>query len=708
MSEASRIRQKRSRRNKLIIVSIAGIIINIIGAKAVTELSLPIYLDSVGTVLASVLSGYIPGMIVGLFTNLIKGITDIESVYYALINVLIALVSGIFAEKGLLRKWWGYVLLVFSLSFIGGCLGSVLIWLVNELKGGTEGLFRDIIDVIPFDILDKLITVAVLIAVTAFLPKAALEKIRYTGWQQKPLSSADVKKAKEQAHSTRHSGLGLRAKILALLISACFLIGVVALAISTVLYRDYTIEEHKIIAQSVVNLASTVIDPSRINEFIERGREAPGYAAVESRFYHILESSTDIEYIYVYKMTEEGIVVVFDLDTPELKGDAPGTLKPYDESFRELVPDLLEGKEIPPVITNDTYGWLITVYKPMFDRNGNCSCYVAADISMGIIRKQAFIFFAKLFSIFLGFFTVIIVFGMWISEYNIVLPINTMSLSAGAFAYDSESSLEDNVENIKELDIRTGDEIEHMYQAFSKTTEDSLKYASDLKTKTETLSKTQNALIMVLADIVESRDQETGDHVRKTAAYTRIIMEKMRELGYYEEQLTDRFMYDVEHSAPLHDIGKIKVSDTILNKPGKLTDEEYEIMKTHTTAGAEIIEQAIQTVPDSQYLNEAKNLAEFHHEKWNGKGYPHGISGEDIPLSARIMAVADVFDALVSERCYKKAFTFEQAMDIIKKDAGSHFDPKVADAFIQSSDRVREIALHFSEHRPVRKEIGQI
>jgi response regulator RpfG family c-di-GMP phosphodiesterase len=174
-------------------------------------------------------------------------------------------------------------------------------------------------------------------------------------------------------------------------------------------------------------------------------------------------------------------------------------------------------------------------------------------------------------------------------------------------------------------------------------------------------------------------------------------MNKLREKGYYKEQLTEQFMYDVENSAPLHDIGKIKIPDRILNKNGKLDDDEYEIMKTHTIAGRDIIEQAMQTVPRSQYLHEAKNLAEFHHEKWNGKGYPHGLAGENIPLSARIMAVADVFDALVSERCYKKAFSFEVAMEIIQKDAGTHFDPKVAECFIEAADEVRAVAEYYSK-----------
>ena len=161
----------------------------------------------------------------------------------------------------------------------------------------------------------------------------------------------------------------------------------------------------------------------------------------------------------------------------------------------------------------------------------------------------------------------------------------------------------------------------------------------------------------------------------------------------YADRLTDAFMEDVVNSAPLHDIGKIHVPDAILNKPGKLTDEEFHRMQEHTTAGKEIIESTISSVSvEAGYLKEARNLAAYHHEKWNGKGYPCGLAGEEIPLSARIMAVADVFDALVSTRSYKKPFPFEKAMDIIREGAGSHFDPLVAQAFLNAEDEVRRIS----------------
>ncbi len=142
-----------------------------------------------------------------------------------------------------------------------------------------------------------------------------------------------------------------------------------------------------------------------------------------------------------------------------------------------------------------------------------------------------------------------------------------------------------------------------------------------------------------------------------------------------------------------HDIGKLLIPQEIIKKPGKLTDEEFEIMKSHTTAGKEIIESAMVLVGNNTgYLMEAKNLAAYHHEKWNGKGYPTGLAGEEIPLSARVMAVADVFDALVSVRSYKKPFSFEQACDIIRKDAGTHFDPNVANAFLEGKEEARKIA----------------
>ena len=197
----------------------------------------------------------------------------------------------------------------------------------------------------------------------------------------------------------------------------------------------------------------------------------------------------------------------------------------------------------------------------------------------------------------------------------------------------------------------------------------------------EQVSNMQSGLIKFMAEVVENRDDNTGGHIRRTAEYVESIAKELKKQGIYSDILTDRYMSDMIVAAPLHDIGKIHIPDAVLNKPGKLTEEEFEIMKTHTTAGEELLIRAKEELGESGYLNTALEMAAYHHEWWNGKGYPYGICGEEIPLCARIMAVADVFDALTSKRCYKSAMPLEKACAIIREESGTHFDPAVVEAF---------------------------
>ncbi len=202
----------------------------------------------------------------------------------------------------------------------------------------------------------------------------------------------------------------------------------------------------------------------------------------------------------------------------------------------------------------------------------------------------------------------------------------------------------------------------------------------------ERVSRMQSGMIRFMAEVVENRDDNTGGHIRRTAEYVESIAKELKRQGTYSDILTDRYMSDMVVAAPLHDIGKIHIPDAVLNKPGKLTEEEFEIMKTHTTAGEELLTHAKEELGESEYLNTAVEMAAYHHEWWNGKGYPYGISGEKIPLCARIMAVADVFDALTSKRCYKNAMPLEKAYAIIREESGTHFDPAVVEAFFSATD----------------------
>lgn len=199
----------------------------------------------------------------------------------------------------------------------------------------------------------------------------------------------------------------------------------------------------------------------------------------------------------------------------------------------------------------------------------------------------------------------------------------------------------------------------------------------------ERVSAMQSGMITLMAEIVENRDDNTGGHIKRTAKYVELIAEELKRRGAYPDILTDAYVRDMIVAAPLHDIGKIHIPDNILNKPGRLTEEEFAVMKTHTTAGRELLVQAVTELGEFSYLHMAIEMAQSHHEWWNGKGYPEGISGEEIPLCARIMAVADVFDALTSKRCYKNEMPVEKAYAIIREESGTHFDPVVAEAFLE-------------------------
>jgi putative two-component system response regulator len=201
-----------------------------------------------------------------------------------------------------------------------------------------------------------------------------------------------------------------------------------------------------------------------------------------------------------------------------------------------------------------------------------------------------------------------------------------------------------------------------------------------------------------MASLAETRDNETGNHIRRTQFYVRALAERLRGHPRFASYLSETQIEILFKSAPLHDIGKIGIPDRILLKPGRFEPEEFEIMKTHTTLGRVAIEQAEQRLGMKvDYLSCAKEIAYGHQEKWDGSGYPEGLSGDAIPIAARLMAVADVYDALISRRIYKAPMPHEQAVAIIAEGRARHFDPDIVDAFIDIADEFRAIAERFAD-----------
>ena len=212
--------------------------------------------------------------------------------------------------------------------------------------------------------------------------------------------------------------------------------------------------------------------------------------------------------------------------------------------------------------------------------------------------------------------------------------------------------------------------------------------------------ETRDVAIFALARLAESRDSETGEHLERVRNYSRLLAQHLCQHPDFRNRIDTSFIRLIYSTSPLHDIGKVGIPDNVLLKPGKLTKEEFAIMQRHTTIGAETLDAACRRFPQAEFLHMARDIAAWHHERWNGSGYPDGLAGEDIPLAARIVSVADVYDALTTKRIYKDAFPHEEAIRLISEGSGTQFDPRIVDAFVQLADRFDGIRERLSDPVP--------
>ena len=682
----------------------AAFLINIIPSKIVLACHVPVFFDCLGTILAAMLGGTLPAVIAGFCSNAFNGISDLTTLYYGIISILIGVAATILQQKGFFRSIpkIGIAIVVFAL--LGGALGSVLTYFLYGYDFG-EGIsapfsialyetfgFPKFVSQLSadfiIDILDKAIVVIVAVLVYHKIPIHLKHHINYV-FLYDPNQSETLK-----LRGKKLVKLSLLRKVVIMVVIAEILLGALASITGFLLYRQVSIGKFMDIAEGVTKAGSVVIDGDRVDEFITVGKSSSDYLDVEHKLRSIKESFPQTTYLYVYKILDDGCHVVFDLESEE--GEAPsqpGEIIPFDPSFKPVLHKLMAGEEIDPIISDDQYGWLLTVYRPLKNTSGKTVAYIAADISMGEIIYDQAKFFIKLLSMFFGLSIIIMSLVLEIVNRNIVHPVNNMASATIHFAYGLEQGRVDSLHELWGLDVKTMDEIEYLYKALTKTCEDSVDFIIKLEQALKRIGSLQDEIIVNFAEMVEARDVSTGDHIKKTAFYVEAIAKELQKEGKFKEILTDAYIEKLKRSAPLHDIGKVAVSDLILNKPGKLTNEEFDIMKSHTTEGMKILTKIESNASehgtmDDNYLKESIEMAHFHHEKWNGTGYPTGIRGEAIPLSARIMAVADVFDALVAERVYKKPFPYEKAMAIITEGAGQHFDPTIVEAFCHISDEL--------------------
>jgi HD-GYP domain-containing protein (c-di-GMP phosphodiesterase class II) len=700
-----------SRSRNILLLMLVGLLLNVIPAKLAIFFGIPLFLDCLGTVLTAMLGGYLPAVIVGFGVNAINGIAEPVAMYYGVLSILIATLATYLFRRGFFHSIWKLLIVILLFALIGGGIGSIFTYALYGFNFG-EGIsapfaiaFHDVLhwnrfysqfvaDIV-IDIFDKSVIVLLSALIYKFIPRNIKDELKDVQFFQHKNADKGFNSDKK---SIRHSLLN---KVVIMVIVAEVLLGGLASMIGFFLYRDNCVNNFVSIAKGVTEAASIAIDAEKVDNYIAQGYDVDGYAHTRDVLGGIRESFPQTKYVYVYKILPDGCHVVFDLDTDGVPGSAPGSLVEFDPSFEPYLPKLLAGEEIEPIISDDQFGWLLTVYRPIKNAAGKTVAYVAADISMESIVRDEAVFFIKLLSLFFGLSLIIMMVIIEVMKHGFVVPVNKMSHAAmkisgatmrTAMAFEMGkldlSLIQNAVAYVKDLKINTSDEIGQLYDHFNSMTEDTQSFIEQVRDQVLRIQKMQNVMITEFAELVEARDKNTGDHIKKTAEYVEAIAKELRAEGKFKGILNNGYISKLKQAAPLHDIGKIAVSDLILNKNGKLTDEEFAIMKSHTTEGGKILKKIVHDAGDTfdaGYLNESIEMASYHHEKWDGTGYPNHLKGEEIPLSARIMAVADVFDALIAERVYKKGFPYEKAMAIITEGAGKHFDPVIVEAFTHIS-----------------------
>ena len=683
-----------------------GVAVNVLLSFFADRIGLPLFLDTVGTIAVSAIGGVFPGIVTAVVTNTVCMLYNGNALYFAFINALVAIFTSWFVQKYTFRepaKTAGFIMV---LALFCGVTSAFIQW--GLLGGAQHNLVVENAEVfaenlgiplfpaflivnILLNILDKGLATAVALILSTFMSPESIAVIKNSGWRQKPLSDEEIRSIKDWSKDVRFS-LGTR---MSLTLTGVSLLLIIAMGwIGLRLYFNNSREEKTENAWNAVKFAADIIDPDRISDYLKEGREAPGYAETEDMLFKIRKNASGVKFLYVLRIEEKGCRFIFDLPSDDgTEPYAPGDLVEFEEAFEPYLPALFAGEEIEPIESNGVWDWVLTVYYPVKDKSGSTVCYVGADVSLSYVADYTREFFLKMILILAGFFMLILAFGIWTTDIFTAYPISSMASCVDGFvlAGESQDKLDENVKKIRELDICTGDEVEKLYKALCKMTLNQTEQMRDIRHLSDSTAKMQDGLIITMADMVENRDSDTGAHIQKTAAYVKIIVDGLKRKGYYASKLTPKFISDVVRSAPLHDVGKINIPDGVLNKPGKLTDEEYEVMKTHSTAGKKIMENAISTIHGENYLKEARNMAAYHHERWDGKGYPEGLHGEVIPLSARIMAVADVFDALTSPRVYKPGFPLEKALAILEEGSGKQFDPKCVEVFMEALPEIKVI-----------------
>lgn len=700
--------EKRGKRNKYweqvkipVVMILLAIFINLGGKLVALNLNIPLYLDTAGTILCALLCGYLPSIFVALVTNFISMVINEKSIYYDAINILIALSTVFITRSGMKRSIKSHMILIATYTFLGGICGGLISIFLNNMSVNVYNNF--IIDYflgkgMPFEtgwyisnlfyeLIDKTISFSIVLLIFNLVPQRLYYKFDLCLWFQRPMPLQPI----IDYEKTKIFKITIRNKIVSVIILFSTFIAIVSVFIYMTLFEGYLVNNNTELAINTSKVASLLIDGDKVEDYLDSISKDNDYYRTEEDLISLIDNTSNCKYIYVYQFKSDGCHVVFDLDSQTETTQALGSVVTFDPNFLPNINDFLNGDETEPVLSKVGGNYTITAYSPIYDSNGKCVSYVAVDIVLENYLKQIMIYFSRYLSVFIGIVIFFISFGIWISKYNIIIPIDSMTLRLNSFEYKDEYDRQQNVEKFKKLEIKTGDEIQGLYENILSLAKENAKYSMENKMKMENIELAKGNMAIILSTIIKYRNYSSVERVEIRKRYVEIVLNKMLELGYYKDILNKSLVNDIVICSPFYNVGKIGIPEDILSKEGNLSQSEEEFLKTHTVIGYNIMSEIMEKLPDASFLAEAKNITHYHHENWDGSGYPDGLKAEKIPISARVMAVAIYYDKLIIGH-ESEELEFHKAFFELNREASHMFDPLVVDAFIQAKDDIIQVS----------------
>ncbi len=503
---------------KVFLICFDALLLNLIGSFITHHFGMTIYLDTCGTIFISALGGYVPGIAVGFFTNVITSVFEPQQMYFCTVNILVAAYAAYFARKGFFKSIGKVAMLMLPLALMTSLSALMIYNLLNSTNffETVTQFHLNFVTTFLGEFLDKGLSLTVAFVLLKSIPKSTVAAFKLVGKRQAPLTD-EMQQALDKRNYMSSS---LRTKMLAILMVSSLFVSFSLSFISYLLFRDAAISDRIKTVDSMVVVILSELKPDKITEYIERGRSSEEYREIEETLYTIMNSNSYIQCIYVYRIEKDGCHVVFDLDTAIERADSPGEIVPLDYTVEKYKDDLIAGRPIPPIFSDDEYGKLLTMYKPLYDNNGKCQCYAIVDFSLEVMADSMRSFTIKLFALFTGCFIFIFVVGLWFVENNIILPVNSMAYCARNYAYDNPDARRKHFDRIRNLKISTGDEIENLYSALIRMTDNISMYLENLQIEKV---RVENMKLQVFAmDELAHKDSLTG--IKNKAAYNREIV----------------------------------------------------------------------------------------------------------------------------------------------------------------------------------------